>query len=858
MVDSSPNLPPAPGRIPARESVHPGQGFLFSVVVAVYNCAPWVERMLASLAQQTLDFAAHIQLIVVDDGSTDDTAGIVRTWVERYPGNIVFVSKENGGTASARTLGLASATGRWVTFIDADDFVSDSYFSAAKDCLDAGFDGPMLVGRLIYYLEDRDTFSDGHPLGYKFTTDIRVADLLAEPECIQLATNFFVQRERLAQSGVGFDGRIKPSFEDANFLNRYLLSCRDYRIAFLKNALYFYRKRSSNDSLVDQGWSRAEKYRDQILYGYLGLLRAYHAELGRVPRFVQNVVLYDVYWYVRKMLDNVISYAFPGNALGECFDLLRTAFRFIEADAVLGADLPMIPLMARLAMLSTLKDVDLEGFPVVVHEVSADRREFSVACYGGATVRVQAVSEQGQVPPRWSKVMHHRFRDQDLLVETRLWFPLDETSRLQFMVNGKPVPVLCAGRVLEQAERKTVLEAWYAPLAAFPPKLRKTMDEAAAPAKAERYAGCWLFMDRIHKADDNAEHLYQWMQQHAPDTKIHFVLSRRSPDWQRLAAKGFALLAYGGKEHHYALLHAAWLISSQIDPPVVDPLGLREVSGIPGHKLAFLQHGIITQNLSRWLNQKRMDLFVTSTQPEFDSIVQGGDYKFTQREVVLTGLPRHDALLQGVAARKPGKVILFCPTWRMHLRKSLAHEPGLSHMEGQAFAESCYFKAWNVVTGSGELAAMAARHGYRLLFLPHPEVSRFLPLFANAGAFTFMGSEDFTSIQDILLSSRMIVTDYSSLAIEAAYMGRPVLHYQFHEQQPFFAGHVYTKGYFDYERDGFGARVCELPQLLEQLEAAMAAGCERGEPYEGRARDFFNRRDGQCCRRVYEAILARS
>ncbi|MBU1002512.1 MAG: CDP-glycerol:glycerophosphate glycerophosphotransferase [Proteobacteria bacterium] len=852
------NVSPAPSLKAAQESARPSQEFAFSVVTAAYNCAPWIEKMLSSLEQQELDFATHIQLIVVDDGSLDETADIILRWVQRYPGNITLLRKENGGVATARNLGLAAASGRWVTFIDADDFVSERYFSVAKDFLDSGFDGAMLAGRLVYYAEDSNTLNDSHPLGYKFSSDVRVADLMVEPECIQLATNFFVERERLAQSGIVFDERIKPSFEDGNFLNRYLLSCKNYKIAFLKNALYFYRKRSGSDSLVDQGWSRGEKYQDQILYGYLGLLRTYQSELGYVPLFVQNTVLYDVYWYVRKMLDNVISHAFPGDALERFFDLLRTVFRFIEADTILSSGLPMMPLMVRLAMLSTLKDVDLGGFPLVVHEVSADRREFSVACYGGAAAQVTAQTEQGQVQPRWSKVMHHSFRGQDLLVETRLWFPLADTGTLQFMVNGHPVSVLCAGRMFEQVGSREILGAWYAPLESLPPKLRKTMDEAAAPAKTERYAGCWLFMDRIHKADDNAEHLYQWMQQYAPDIKIHFVLSRRSPDWQRLAAKGFALLAHDSKEHHYALLHAAWLISSQIDPPVVDPLGLREVAGIPGHKLAFLQHGIITQNLSRWLNQKRMDLFVTSTQPEFDSIVQGEDYKFTPREVVLTGLPRHDALLQGAADKKPGKVILFCPTWRMHLRKSLAHVPGLPDLEGKAFADSCYFKAWNAVTGSEELAAMAARHGYRLLFMPHPEVSRFLPLFANAGAFTFLGSEDFRSIQDILLSSRMIVTDYSSLAIEAAYVGKAVMHYQFPERQPFFSGHVYTEGYFDYARDGFGPRACELPELLAHLDGAMAAGCVRAEPYETRARGFFTQRDGNCCQRVYEAILARS
>jgi hypothetical protein len=107
------------------------------------------------------------------------------------------------------------------------------------------------------------------------------------------------------------------------------------------------------------------------------------------------------------------------------------------------------------------------------------------------------------------------------------------------------------------------------------------------------------------------------------------------------------LLAYGSEAHFSALAGAAWLVSSQVDPPVVDPLEVRENFGVPAYKVAFLQHGIITQDLSRWLNKKQLDLFVTSCRREYDSIVEG-DYKFTPREVVLTGLPRHDTLLHRV------------------------------------------------------------------------------------------------------------------------------------------------------------------------------------------------------------------
>jgi hypothetical protein len=424
--------------------------------------------------------------------------------------------------------------------------------------------------------------------------------------------------------------------------------------------------------------------------------------------------------------------------------------------------------------------------------------------------------------------------------------------------DGTPLSVICGEAVFERLERRELRGRLLEPPSALPETLRELYRRAQGKEAARQYDGCWLLMDRVHKADDNAEHLYRWLREQPDFTRpLYFVLDPVSSDWERLRADGFALLPYGSSRHILAAFRAQWLISSNMENRVFDPFGTRFLYGLPRYKFAYLQHRIIMNDLSACMNAVPMDMLVTSTRQEHASLL-GGGYKFTQRETVLTGLARHDALLARAGERPAKRHIVFCPTWRQHLYGTEAHVPGLDPQEAARFAASDYFKAWNAVTGSERLARTARQHGYDLFFFPHPLTSRFAPLYANAGAFTIKEYSEVASVQDILLDAALMVTDYSSIVTDAALIGRPVAYYQFRENPAFFDSHLYTRGYFEYPRDGFGPVLPDLDSLIDFLGAQMRGGCKRGPLYTERAEEFFTLRDGRNCRRTYEAILERS
>ena len=71
-------------------------------------------------------------MIAVDDGSTDDSLDLLRSWAERRPDHVTVITKENGGQSTARNLGLESARGEWVTFTDPDDVLDPAYLARGR------------------------------------------------------------------------------------------------------------------------------------------------------------------------------------------------------------------------------------------------------------------------------------------------------------------------------------------------------------------------------------------------------------------------------------------------------------------------------------------------------------------------------------------------------------------------------------------------------------------------------------------------------------------------------------------------------------------------------------------------------
>jgi glycosyltransferase involved in cell wall biosynthesis len=118
---------------------------LLSVVVPAYNAQDYLRRALDSV----VGLSPEIEVIVVDDGSTDETADIARGYVTRYPGLVRLVSKPNGGHGSAINTGIDVATGLYFKVVDADDWLDREALAEVLRTLRTLADGPQQVDLLV-------------------------------------------------------------------------------------------------------------------------------------------------------------------------------------------------------------------------------------------------------------------------------------------------------------------------------------------------------------------------------------------------------------------------------------------------------------------------------------------------------------------------------------------------------------------------------------------------------------------------------------------------------------------------------------------------------------------------------------
>ena len=102
--------------------------YLITTIIPVYNVEKYLDKAIKSIIKQNIGFKKNIQLILVNDGSPDNSERICLKYKNKYPNNVVYISKENEGVSIARNTGLKEAKGKYINFLDADDYLDTDFY----------------------------------------------------------------------------------------------------------------------------------------------------------------------------------------------------------------------------------------------------------------------------------------------------------------------------------------------------------------------------------------------------------------------------------------------------------------------------------------------------------------------------------------------------------------------------------------------------------------------------------------------------------------------------------------------------------------------------------------------------------
>jgi len=833
--------------------------YSYSVVSAVYNVEKYLDKFIVSIVNQSLDFKKNIELILVDDGSSDGSERIIRKWQARFPDNIVYVRKDNGGQASARNLGLRYVTREWVTFIDPDDFVSKDYFIGVDEFISKHSGNPVqLVScKFLQYFEDTGKIVDNHPLAYRFEGGdlvFKVGDL---KDHVQLSVNSAFFRYRIIKSErLTFDERIKPSFEDAHFVSRYMLSLKSGVAGFASRPKYYYRKRSDGSSTLNTSWEKPSLFYDVLKYGCLDVLEKSLNDNGQVPEYLQRTVLYHLIWYYKRIVDNPQSVSFLTEEERQRFkDILCELFEYIDVSTIMRFNLGGAWFFHKVGFIGLYKGREPDFQIVYVDGYDRFKSQIKLRYFFYKNDHEEILLDEKDVIPDHAKTVVHEFLGDVFVSERVIWAPVKgDWQTLKVKIGGKDARVsflgkhylggLCVG-VIAKAYREDKHGRGGVDLSA-----KFLLRFAGMEIIRRKFHGAWLLMDRDCQADDNAEHLYRYIKENHPEVNAYFVLRRSSHDWPRLKREGFKLLAFGSPLHKVALLNCRHLVSSHADAYVTNYLPEKSY-GVPGFHFTFLQHGVTHNDLSKWLNTKSISKFITTTPDEWGSISSSGSrYKFTSKEVVLTGMPRHDALLDSCGVCE--KLIVIMPTWRDSIIGPGSRHGATRKLSGD-FIVSDYAINWGLFLKSQDLREICRQYDYKVVFFPHVNIQPYLSLMELPEHILVLDHGG-ASIQDLFRRAAVMITDYSSVAFEFALLEKPVVYFQFDRDEVFGGGHTTAKGYFDYDRDGFGPVAEDVDGVLQALKKVIKNGANVDRQYLERIRRAFPFRDGRCCSRVFDEI----
>ena len=364
----------------------------------------------------------------------------------------------------------------------------------------------------------------------------------------------------------------------------------------------------------------------------------------------------------------------------------------------------------------------------------------------------------------------------------------------------------------------------------------------------------WIINDEKDKAGDNGEYFFRYLKN--KDIKgldIYFAIQKNCKDFERLYNLG-NILDLNSKKYLNIFMKSDKIISSVYDGWVFNPFGMyrKYIKDLFNFNIIYIKNGIIKDDYSKIFNRFdcNIKLFSVSTIKEYNYLISS-KFKYNKNEVVLTGMPRFDNLHkynQNKFNLNNNKIILIIPTWRKFIKR-YKNSLIFKKIHSDNFKNTQFYQFYNSLINDKRLIKMMKLYKYKgFLCLHYNFAAQYLD-FEKNDVFEIKESCDY---QELIKQSSLLITDYSSIFFDFAYLKKPVIytHFDYNEYRE---NHV-PEGYFNYKNDGFGPICNNINSTISFVIKSIRNNNNLKIKYLKRINNFFTFFDDNNSERLFQQI----
>ena len=862
-----------------------------SVIVPVYNVEDYLRVCLDSLVSQTID-KNLMEVLVINDGSPDNSWEICQEYGRKYDFIKIF-SKENEGLSATRNYGIERAKGKYLFFLDSDDYFTPETVKKVTDFFDSVYDDVDMVA----YNEQRykeDKILKPH-FRFKKLTKQGIYDLNEYPFLTQTRVNVCVKN--MGKDNIYFNTTPGFKLEDQEYCNRVLM--RTMKMGYCPDGIYMYNK--GNESSIMSIYFHAYYLFETSMEYFENLFSAFENE---VPRYFQAMYINDLSWRLRA--DILYPYHYEEekfkHAMRRIIDLLN------RVDSYVILNHPTVDIyqacywlkMKENSAISFLQNSDgihliVDGeevysqsdFVIIGHKPRINTDTFTmtgfikspILNFADSNIEIYAVENEKEVKLDTFTSVHSHYKAKvitNYFPAFRYKCNLTENNKIKFRVKffGQMydthywfMEYSGLGKFFKKINRgKYFIKNQRTSLSVTPASQTKidindalnTLRFVKHPRvtalrlqaiKHRKNRHIWLYYDFYSVEKDNGYYQFINDLKHDDGIERYYVLTHEYDDLNRVftSEQQKHLVRAGSRQHRLLYLCAERIFTAYYGLAPINPfdsaLQHHQYEDLLKFKTIYLQHGVLhaSLRLQNSSERSRADQVVVSTPFEIKNFTK--NYAYTEEELIPTGMARYDYIDR---SKQPKGRILFAPSWR----KYLTTEKKASNWEVNAdrIQKSDYYINFLKFLSNKKLHDCLADNGIYLDVKLHPIIANISGLFdVDCKNINMVGGN--VDVADY----NAFVTDFSSYVFDFAYLNRPILY--FVPDYPQFKSGM--NHYRDLDlpfEEAFGHMFTDSDRAAECLCKIIKDNFIPEELFYNRMKDFFFNFNGKCAENLYQYV----